>query len=491
MNKLTSILLAGLFCWCTPRVIIAQDCGTHLHTAPQIDQDAWHDFQNRWQRQRSLRNVRLGITVHIVSGAQTIGIQSLYDELDRLNAFFAGSGLQFFFCGAPRTVRATQSEYTFEEARADLNARYHVENTINIFYVDDIGDSQLSFAACGVATFPFSNSQRNRFILMAKGCSTNGSTLAHEVGHFFGLFHTHETFFGRETVDGSNCTTAGDRICDTPADPNLAATGLQGCTYVAGFVDSNGDMYRPDPGNLMSYAPQGCRQRFSEGQVMSMNFWYEEELSYLIQDCDFFPDFGLSSTTNALDLSSGQPLSLEFDLSKVGIAETSDVEVFFSLLGENDDLPTIIYRETITLTPGEGLTSRTFDFDFPLSKGTGNYVLTVILDPNSEYLERDKRNNFHEYVVTVDNTQYQDQLLFPNPAEDRIKIFLRERGLGGDVEISVYDLYGRLMITEDRFKRNEEFFVELDVSQLPPGTYGVAVYFIRDSKTRSFLIRKN
>ena len=47
----------------------------------------------------------------------------------------------------------------------------------------------------------------------------------HEMGHFFGLLHTHgysNTVKTDEFVDGSNCNEAGDYFCDTPADPRLS-----------------------------------------------------------------------------------------------------------------------------------------------------------------------------------------------------------------------------------------------------------------------------
>jgi hypothetical protein len=41
------------------------------------------------------------------------------------------------------------------------------------------------------------------------------------MGHFLGLLHTHEDSFGKENVDGTNCRTAGDLLCDTKADPGF------------------------------------------------------------------------------------------------------------------------------------------------------------------------------------------------------------------------------------------------------------------------------
>ena len=52
----------------------------------------------------------------------------------------------------------------------------------------------------------------------------NDTTLSHELGHYFDLYHTHETSFGTECPSGSNCQSAGDMVCDTPADPNLGQT---------------------------------------------------------------------------------------------------------------------------------------------------------------------------------------------------------------------------------------------------------------------------
>jgi len=53
---------------------------------------------------------------------------------------------------------------------------------------------------------------------LAKGWPLNsnarGLTLAHEVGHYLGLYHPFEK--GCAGTDTSNCSTEGDLCCDVP-----------------------------------------------------------------------------------------------------------------------------------------------------------------------------------------------------------------------------------------------------------------------------------
>ena len=103
--------------------------------------------------------------------------------------------------------------------------------------------------------------------------------LAHEFGHCLGLYHTHETWSGTkvENVDRTgtckNCVANGDLLCDTPADPTLNAPGvLNNCNYISLQTDPCGDLYTPDPTNLMSYSGDDCQTQISTGQgLRSLN----------------------------------------------------------------------------------------------------------------------------------------------------------------------------------------------------------------------------
>jgi hypothetical protein len=136
-------------------------------------------------------------------------------------------------------------------------------NTLNIYFVNTAA------GYCGWANFPSSS---DRYIMMKNSCAMNTSTLAHEIGHYFGLYHTHQG--GNELVNGSNCASAGDLLCDTPADPNLSGLVNGSCVYTGNATDANGDLYVPDPLNLMSYSVKSCRDIFTPDQVARMDYYY-------------------------------------------------------------------------------------------------------------------------------------------------------------------------------------------------------------------------
>ena len=101
----------------------------------------------------------------------------------------------------------------------------------------------------------------------------------HEIGHFFGLNHTHgpsNTELTEELVDGSNCNVTGDNICDTNADPQLSNSVVDSsCDYTGNLSDANNEVFVPNPLNVMSYSRKICRTVFSDQQYARMNAIYQ------------------------------------------------------------------------------------------------------------------------------------------------------------------------------------------------------------------------
>lgn len=149
---------------------------------------------------------------------------------------------------------------------------HHQAYRINIFYVNHIIDPP---GVAGFADLGGINNTQGGGICIVKP----GGALTHEMGHYWGLEHPFEG--GDELVDGSNCQTANDQICDTPADPYVPfqdpALYVDGdCIFIAQLQDANGDWYDPDVGNIMSYYPCACH--FSYEQYWRMANTYTNNL---------------------------------------------------------------------------------------------------------------------------------------------------------------------------------------------------------------------
>jgi hypothetical protein len=112
--------------------------------------------------------------------------------------------------------------------------------------------------------------------------------ISHEMGHVLFLWHTHHGTFDEggggcpEYVNGTNATTCGDFIADTPADPGIFFTNFNSCNILEDpnnnipDTDSNGDTYVPDTSNLMSYTYPTCMVGFTNNQKSRMKnaIWY-------------------------------------------------------------------------------------------------------------------------------------------------------------------------------------------------------------------------
>jgi len=107
----------------------------------------------------------------------------------------------------------------------------------------------------------------------------------HELGHFFGLAHTFECAFGKETPE--TCADSGDQLCDTP--PDRGPKGVRSIAMCEGgkLLDGScsgscakkvcADGSKPDAYNWMSYFD--CTPgRFSNEQLDFMRCTLDHEM---------------------------------------------------------------------------------------------------------------------------------------------------------------------------------------------------------------------
>ena len=186
-----------------------------------------------------------------------------------------GNGIQFYFSGTTPDYINNDALYAQYRQNTDdaTVAPNDVTNALNQYYINQFNNASLG----GYAQFPYDNVASTRTIILNVNDDDDmgNRLIPHELGHTFNLLHTHEPAYGYERVTrgvGANCTTAGDLVCDTPADPYGRFTGatyscISGCppTYTCSFTDDQSNLYTPSPTNIMSYYFP-CTHDFTTGQ---------------------------------------------------------------------------------------------------------------------------------------------------------------------------------------------------------------------------------
>lgn len=346
----------------------AQDheCGTMIHPEQQAH---LREFDRKWRQFQPPSQLRSGTNIYMVpvqlhilrksDGSDGLSIAEYEAALDRVNELYLPIGIQFFQCNAVNIIDDdTYSPYNSADEAA-LIAAHSVSNVINIYtsVQAQVTTSSGTFSVCGYAYFPGGQD----FVVLANSCTNNGSTFAHELGHYFALYHTHQG--GNELVDGSNCTGAGDLLCDTPADPNLSGEVDTDCSYIGTDMDINGQSYTPQVSNLMSYASKQCRVDLSPDQYNRMLLALTTSRSYLSctgtvnLEAEFAADTEADCADNLAvqfcDLSEGSPTAWSWDFGDGNTSTSQHPNHSYTAAG--------IYDVSLTVTRGGSSDTKTYN----------------------------------------------------------------------------------------------------------------------------------
>jgi hypothetical protein len=206
-------------------------------------------------------------------------IQSDIDAaLVKLNSYFAPISLKFHWCTTVYINNYQLDNLTAGNNEKDLTVSYSTPYVINLYLVSTLTDIYKN-SVKGLSYMP---GDKKNFIYITKE-NFNTSEIGHQFGHFFNLYHTHETYFGNELVNNSaTCATTGDLCCDTKADPTLSE-GLvdNNCLYTGKIKDSNNQFFTPSVKNMMSFSNKECRCFFSQTQYLRVIYTLEHLKSTL------------------------------------------------------------------------------------------------------------------------------------------------------------------------------------------------------------------
>ena len=237
---------------------------------------------------RSNDTIYVPIKFHLLArndGTGRIEISDVIQQMCDINEELAELGLIFYVKSGFNLVNHT---ITYESPTT-LAARNKIlieknnrgRNAMNIFITQNAQSG-----SGGGTTLGYYQPGDDYIVVRKSEIGIGSGTFAHEIGHYFSVSHPHrgwednpwnvEEFTSTVTVtsvsssqtnfqsvvvelaDGANCETAGDLICDTPADYNFGFPWPSSCPPFNEVVfDRNGVQLDPMQDNVMSYF-QGC-----------------------------------------------------------------------------------------------------------------------------------------------------------------------------------------------------------------------------------------
>jgi len=299
---------AYLLCYCL--LTFAHETHAQLRCGTQLDEKA--NVTPTAQVQRYLNSIALRekqsytfpIRAYVFQkedGTGNVSRGVIASMIDEANKYFNTINISFRLINEVIYVDSDKLyDHFIPYEESLIRENYYDPKVINV-YIGDMFDFNFEgevIDLAGKSTFPdrktdfFPLYMDHRYVL-------DGKVFTHELGHYLGLLHTHETFLGKELVnrDLENCRNNGDLLCDTEADPNLIYYRNNSirrkelednkCELPVPlrdesgeiYVDSNGDIYRPDPTNIMSYAQEKCWDKFTGDQYQRMTFFADKYVS--------------------------------------------------------------------------------------------------------------------------------------------------------------------------------------------------------------------
>lgn len=268
MNKILVILLVVIG---SLSANAQEECGTKITKPPVRFTQKQSDSLNAILAVTTPYSVRVFITVF----ADDNGSNRAATDADIMRQFqnmvnqYQPRSICFILIDVRQVNSTDLNSHNADTEEAELNP-YKVSGCLNIFLHNSlpglngtayaIPNTYLSLSGATIAS------------------TSNLTTMGHEAGHCFGLYHTFEDYFGRENVTRvtSNgcydCEVDGDLICDTAADDPTDPNGNvnSSCAYIGGRTDDCSIAYTPPTTNVMTYGNRACRTNFTAGQGTRM-----------------------------------------------------------------------------------------------------------------------------------------------------------------------------------------------------------------------------
>ena len=346
-------------------------CGT---MPPTIDEILFSKLETeQWLAENDSRDDSLLIVyvawhvIHASNNAGNLTDAQIEYQIQVMNYDFQEHNIAFILDTIDRTANETWFEgWDPDNGGMDTQGmqalNYDPYHYLNIYSAELAGGA--GFVTCGYTWWPtnYGEGHYRQGISIDYRCIAGGSygddTATHEIGHYFGLYHTFQT----------NCSAPDDAVADTPRNHS---DYLHGC-------NSSQDSCPDDPGNdpvsnYMNYSSVGCTHNFTLGQKDRMDAIIESYHPSLLDNQAFYPLLtvnGLSflqDTDGDNQFNPGDTTRVKVVLANEWGGEATNIAL---TLASQDDRITILdnYIEfnnsplgDITIPPGE-MASTIFDW---------------------------------------------------------------------------------------------------------------------------------
>lgn len=318
------------------------------------------------------------VVVHVIhdGGTNNISDAQIQSQIDVLNEDFRkiagsngdGNGVDtdVEFClakkdpqsnctnGIVRINSPLSNHQTYQ--RSMLKDLSYWDNTryLNMYVVKNINNGS---GTLGYSSFPGGPSDEDGIVVrhdyfgkIGTASANLGRTTTHEIGHWFGLYHT---FNGG---CGADICTDGDYVCDTPpaANPNFGCPTINSCSNDSPNLN---DQIQ----NYLDYSNDNCKNMFTDGQKQRMhatlqtlrnNIWQDSNLlstgcdsGFVNLNCNVVADFvtlepniciGNSITFYNKTLNNPLSYSWYFEGGTPNTSTTANPTILYSSLGSFD-----------------------------------------------------------------------------------------------------------------------------------------------------------
>jgi hypothetical protein len=305
-----------------------------------------------------------------------------------------------------------------------------------------------------------------RAFVIQRNPVTNGSTMAHEMGHCLGLYHTHETSFCSEAINGSNCSTCGDLVCDTPADPVLSDNKVNSsCVY------TGGGGYSPLTQNIMSYSRLSCRTDFTDGQ--------KNRILSIIPNSSLLSARLAPSDITISNITFPYTLPPFINVSSFNFIAKNSISTLGNVLIQNGANINLLAEYEITLTPGFDV-SLGAEFCAKIDE-TCPPSINCIAAPNPDDLKDESEASviIDEYNILNDNVSlaennsfiYNSISVFPNPSNGKFTLLLHPKFDYSNAMLSIYDEKGKIIDSRNITNNN----IDIDISKQGSGIFYIQI----------------